>query len=319
MPLIFYSPALESHEGSQKKNLNKPKHIERSLSKPPGVESVQEIDILTQRKIVPRSDLLGTFSYDLLLSVDKNYLKPRALSPKQIDANQSIELAVEETPQPPSPHPELVKRSLFVSGLRDSIKKAEECTEGSNSSNLCIQNSFSTDPQKLANFEKRLNQLENSHRPRAQTSIVPSKRSDFQFVSKSNSANRATIRGSLPTSQEKGEERSSPKTLNAMGKAIATPRTMGLKSPKKSPTASEDAADEDSAGDDDLTPRDENITYALYSIVEARYNLSLSFIHQLLDIRVEHIGGPERLYKLVWMEPTIYNSETYWNDTSLHL
>jgi hypothetical protein len=188
-------------------------------------------------------------------------------------------MAMGDTSPPSSPHPELVKRSLFVSGLRNSIKQAEVTDVSSSAPNptdLIIQNSFPTDPQKLSNFERKLHETSHnsSSRPRAQTTIVASKKSDFQTAAKPTSSHRATARGSFLKSGKKVEEKRELTPLIrpiSPRKPTGTPRSLALTSPKRSPTGSDDQGDEDSAGDEDpSSPRDENATYALFSIVEAR-------------------------------------------------
>lgn len=205
-------------------------------------------------------------------------MKQRSVSPKQIDALPSTEIAVGDTPPPPSPHPELVKRSLFVSGLRNHVKQAE-ATDSSSAptpSDLIIQNSFPTDPQKLSSFERKLNQISQStpaSRPRAQTTIVTSTQSDFQVSARPNSSHRATVRSSFKSEKSSDQKQELIPFIRPISprKPTGTPRSLALSSPKKSPTESDDQGDEDSAGDDDpCSTRDENLTYALFSIVEAR-------------------------------------------------
>jgi hypothetical protein len=228
------------------------------LSKPHGVESVDEINIITQRKIVPR--FLFAFSPLLLTlsSVDKSYLKQRPLSPKKVEV--AVPPLTIGSSQPPSPHPELIKRSLFVSGLRNTIKKADE----SQAAPAAVENTAPPDLQGLGLFERNPTEPDKTHRSRAQTALLPSKGSDFQ-VGRPKSSQRSTVRNSLLKSAARKVSAADPSQINTTGKAISTPRS-SLISPKKSPT---ELSEEDSAGEDEKST-DETPTYPLFSIVEAR-------------------------------------------------
>jgi hypothetical protein len=192
-------------------------------------------------------------------------LKQRSTSPKQIDAlassaGSTVENHNDHASSPSlSPHPELAKRSLFVAGLRNSIKQAE----GE------VSDSFAPPTDLLI---KNSNPSSSSHpRPRSQTTIIAASPSS----SKPSSSHRATVRGgSVLTKSERSsvEKADWGPLIKPISPRIPTgsPRSLTLTSPKRSPTGSE-GGDDDSAGD---SPRDENMTYALFSIVEARSPLS---------------------------------------------
>jgi hypothetical protein len=129
--------------------------------------------------------------------------------------------------------------------------------------------------QRFGILERSLTDLEKIHHSRAQTTLVPSHRGgDFQFANRPKSSHRSTLRNSLLKSTVRADEKAREVSaavasqLTATGKAISTPRSSSPKigSPKRSPT---EGSEEDSAGEEEKST-DENMTYALYAIVEAR-------------------------------------------------
>lgn len=264
--------------------------IEKKASRPK-LTSVNDIDLMTQRRIVP--------------SVEKNYLKQRSV----VYAEPSLTLPAEI--ESTNPHPELIKRSLFVAGLRESVKKGESIKETS-AEPVTLQpvtrslhsagrerTKSSLKPERDQSKEKTsLTRETIDEKGRLQSK--PSSSSIYaSFISRPLSPTRATIDRKLSSSPSppRSPSISRQSALSKSPSAIArnstspiptatdsqlSPRSTPIVKPsdmlkKKQPSNDSDGVGEDSStvtGEDDAsTAQGENepLSFALFSIVEARY------------------------------------------------